>query len=87
LLDILGSTGTGRTYFAAFIFLLKETKKQYEVALQMLAIVIDKKLIKLPKVIVTDQDLSLINAIYTVFPHTIHLLCGWHINKNVLYHS
>jgi MULE transposase domain len=87
LLDILGSTGTERTYFAVFIFLSRETEEQYEAALQMLAIAMEKKLIELPKVIVTDQDLGLMNVTHTVFPRTTYLFCGWHINKNMLYHG
>src|SRR5437016_5514854 len=84
LLDILGSTGIGRTYFAAFMFLSRETEEEYEAALRMLAIVMDKKSIQSPRVIVTDQDFGLMNAVNTVFPQSAHLLCSWHINKNVL---
>ena len=38
----------------------------------------------LPSVIVTDRELTLMNAICTVFPATTNLLCRWHIGKNVL---
>ena len=38
----------------------------------------------LPDVIVTDRELSLMKAISTVFPGATHLLCKWHINRNVL---
>ena len=37
----------------------------------------------LPEVIVTDKDLSLINAIKTAFPDATNLLCQFHIDKNV----
>ncbi|KAH1214178.1 hypothetical protein GmHk_14G041962 [Glycine max] len=37
----------------------------------------------LPEVIVTDRDLSLINAVKTVFPDATNLLCWFHIDKNV----
>ncbi|KAJ4980881.1 hypothetical protein NE237_031718 [Protea cynaroides] len=36
---------------------------------------------KAPKSILTDQDLSVKDAICTVFPHTKHALCMWHIAK------
>ena len=36
------------------------------------------------EVIVTDRELALMNAIDVVFPSSKHLLCRWHINKNVL---
>lgn len=41
----------------------------------------------LPKVIVTDKELALINAVTKVFPDTSHLLCRWHISRIVLSHS
>ena len=37
----------------------------------------------LPGVIVTDRDLSLMNAVKTVFPDAMNLLCRFHIDKNV----
>ena len=37
----------------------------------------------LPRVIVTDIDLALMNAVKTIFPECTNLLCSFHINKNV----
>jgi len=37
----------------------------------------------LPRVIVTNRDLSLMNAVKTVFPDATNLLCQFHIDKNV----
>ncbi|KAL5128741.1 hypothetical protein HKD37_14G040929 [Glycine soja] len=37
----------------------------------------------LPGVIVTDKDLSLMNAVKIVFPDATNLLCQFHIDKNV----
>ncbi|XP_050379563.1 uncharacterized protein LOC126796892 [Argentina anserina] len=37
-----------------------------------------------PNVIITDRELVLMNSINKVFPHARHLLCKWHINKNVM---
>ena len=37
----------------------------------------------LPGVIVTDRDLSLMNAVKTVFLDATNLLCQFHIDKNV----
>ena len=34
--------------------------------------------------IVTDRELALIKVLDTLFPRSIHLLCRWHINMNVL---
>ncbi|KAL5128679.1 PKS-NRPS hybrid synthetase [Glycine soja] len=37
----------------------------------------------IPRVIVTDRDLSLMNAMKIVFPDSTNLLCRFHIDKNV----
>lgn len=39
-----------------------------------------------PDVIIIDADPSIIRAISHKFPLTAHLLCLWHLNKNVLSH-
>ncbi|XP_071720539.1 uncharacterized protein [Rutidosis leptorrhynchoides] len=39
---------------------------------------------KQPLVIMSDRELALMNAITSVFPSTINLLCVWHIEKNVV---
>src|SRR3954447_24025725 len=84
LLDILGSTGLNRTFFAAFVFLSGETEEDYTAALKMLATVLQVREIALPKVVVTDKDQGLMNALSYIFPQSYNLLCGWHISKNVL---
>jgi len=37
----------------------------------------------LPGIIVTDRDLSLMNAVKNVFSNATNLLCRFHIDKNV----
>src|SRR6266480_3795125 len=37
-----------------------------------------------PSVIITDQELALINAVRHVFPLAKQALCIWHVEKNVL---
>ncbi|XP_073121907.1 protein FAR1-RELATED SEQUENCE 5-like [Henckelia pumila] len=41
---------------------------------------------KQPETIFSDQCQAMMNAINTVFPHSHHRLCKWHINQNVLSH-
>ena len=41
-------------------------------------------IIEEPISIVTDRELALIQCLDTSFPRSIHLLCRWHININVL---
>ncbi|KAL5184951.1 hypothetical protein HKD37_17G048557 [Glycine soja] len=57
LLDFVGVTPTGMTFFA--------------------------RRDSLPVVIVTDRDLTLMNAVKNVFSECTNLLCRFHIDKNV----
>jgi hypothetical protein len=39
--------------------------------------------LNMPKVVVTDRDTGLMNVVATVLPETYHILCYFHIKKNV----
>ncbi|XP_052736662.1 PKS-NRPS hybrid synthetase cheA-like [Vigna angularis] len=82
LLGIVGMTSTGLTFSAAFAFLSTERQSNFTWALEKL-----KGLFLTseggPKVIVTDRDLALMNAISSVFPESYQMLCRFHILKNV----
>ncbi|XP_052730443.1 uncharacterized protein LOC128195805 [Vigna angularis] len=82
LLEIVGMTSTGLTFSAAFAFLFTERQSNFTWALEKL-----KGLFLTseggPKVIVTDRDLALMNAIANVFPESYQMLCRFHILKNV----
>ncbi|XP_052728461.1 uncharacterized protein LOC128195266 [Vigna angularis] len=70
------------TFSAAFAFLSTERQSNFTWALEKL-----KGLFLTseggPKVIVTDRDLALMNAISIVFPESYQMLCRFHILKNV----
>ncbi|CAN0893467.1 hypothetical protein LINGRAHAP2_LOCUS18176 [Linum grandiflorum] len=38
---------------------------------------------KKPKVVVTDGDQAMLNAIKKVFPEAVNRQCAWHIRKNL----
>ncbi|XP_076959246.1 protein FAR1-RELATED SEQUENCE 5-like [Bidens hawaiensis] len=59
--------------------LASETIKSYTWLLQMLL----KSFGSASKVVVTDQDLAMKQAIASVFPNSRHRLCMWHIMKKV----
>ncbi|XP_076934039.1 protein FAR1-RELATED SEQUENCE 6-like [Bidens hawaiensis] len=59
--------------------LASETIESYKWLLQMLL----KSFGHAPKVVVTDQDPAMKQAIAAVFPNTRHRLCMWHIMKKV----
>ena len=82
LLEIVGVTSTGLTFSAAFAFLSSEKQNNFIWALERL-----RGLFMTseggPQVIVTDRDLALMNVVGMVFPQCYHLLCRFHIQKNV----
>lgn len=82
LLEIVGLTSTDMTFSVAFVYLQHERQDNFNWALDVLHGIMDDS--ALPNIIVTDRELSLMNAISRVFPTATHLLCRWHINKNVL---
>ena len=83
LLDIIGMSSFNKSFYAGFCFLLHEKQEDYVWALRMFsnAMGFDDSQ---PLVIVTDREFALINAIDEVFPRANHLLCVWHIQKNVV---
>lgn len=81
LMQMVGVTSTDKTFSVAQSFIMGEKQENYVWVLENLKRVMDTD--RLPTVIVTDRDLALMNAIEKVFPNAKHLLCRWHIDKNV----
>ena len=81
LLHICGFTNTNHSFSVGFCFVTKENIPSYTWALLQL-----KNLLKglVPEVIISDWDLALSKALKKTFPSSSHLLCIWHINKNVV---
>ena len=75
LLDIVGSTGLNTIFYAGYIFLAGESEQDYYWALNELKVIMQKKTINLPKVLVIDRDLTLINVIEVAFLAATNLLC------------
>lgn len=82
ILEIVGLTSTDMTFDVAFVYLQYEKEDNFTWALSVLRDVIGDSVH--PQGIVTDRDVALMNAISTVFPNATHLLCRWHISRNVL---
>lgn len=82
LVEIVGLTSTNIIFSVAFVYLQHEREDNFNWALDVLHNIMDDS--ALPNVIVIDRELTLMNVISRVFPTTTHLLCRWHINKNVL---
>jgi len=82
LLDIVGVTPIGMTFSTAFAYLEGEHLNNVVWTLQWFRGLF-MRVDALPGVIVTDRDFSLMNAVKTVFPDAMNLLCRFHIEKNV----
>ena len=82
LLQICGMDGMSRLFCVAFCFISNEKKESYMWVLQQFWQLIDVD----PKVLVTNKEHAPINAIEAVFPSSAHLLCWWHVYKNIQKH-
>ncbi|KAH1242445.1 PKS-NRPS hybrid synthetase [Glycine max] len=82
LLDFVEVTPTGMTFSVDFTYVEGERVNNLLWALQRFRGLFLKRY-ALPRVIVTDRDQTLMNAVKAVFPDCTNLLCSFHINKNV----
>lgn len=82
LLHIIGLSPSNSSYSIAFCFMQNEQEESYKWTLQTFFSWLDP--LPFSPVICTDRDLALVGAIKSIYPKSLHLLCVWHINKNVL---
>jgi hypothetical protein len=80
LLHILGCTNLQTFFSAGFCFLSSETEMDYYWAVSTFLI---KTATPLPRIFMSDQELALKRAVYSLLPEVPQLVCVWHINKNV----
>jgi transposase-like protein len=86
LFNIIGVTEINTSFFVGFCFLDTEDAESFEWVLGRLRELYDELDLRYPTTIVSDSDYALIEARENVFPQTNHLLCVWHVFKNVLAH-
>ncbi|XP_026399326.1 protein FAR1-RELATED SEQUENCE 5-like [Papaver somniferum] len=77
VLNIVGQTSTNSPFSVAFFFLENELEESYVWALEQVKLFYVEGYT--PKVIVTDKEQALLNAIARVFPDAHHLLCTFHL--------
>jgi hypothetical protein len=82
LLEIVGVTPANMTFCIAFVYMHKEKKPNNTWVLDYLKSLMDGCM--LPRVIITDRELALMNAYNIVFPNAKGLLCRWHINNCIM---
>ncbi|XP_073138977.1 protein FAR1-RELATED SEQUENCE 5-like [Henckelia pumila] len=68
-----------RNVLFGLAFMSDETESSFE---WLFRTFLDSMNEKQPQTIFSDQCQSMMNAIETVFPHSHHRLCQWHINQN-----
>lgn len=81
LLHIIGISPSNSTFSIAFCFMQNEKEESYIWALKTFFSFLNPLPFK--PVLCTDRDLALLGALRVVCPRYPHLLCIWHINKNV----
>ena len=83
LLHFTGVTPTGKNFSISFALLSAENTFQYAWVLAAFkATVLGDN--TTPEVIITDNEDALLNALQEVYTQMPHLLCRWHVEKNVL---
>ena len=81
LFAMVGITSTAKTFSIAHCFLYKEMEDNYQWALSKLKSLFEPH--DIPSVFITDRESAVIKAIRGVFPDARHMLCMFHITKNV----
>jgi hypothetical protein len=82
LLHIIGLSPLNSSFSIAFCFMQNEQEESYKWTLQTFFLWLNP--LPFPPVLCTDRDLALVGAIKSICLRSPHLLCIWHINKNVL---
>jgi hypothetical protein len=83
--EMVGVTPTNMNFLIGFALISNETEDSYRWVLQCLRYMIGNSVD--PYVIITDRELGIPKPLAEVFPKSIHLLCSWHIKKDVLNRS
>jgi hypothetical protein len=84
LLHIIGVSPSNTTFSIAFCFMQNEQEESYQWALSTFFSWLESPIFQFqPPVICTDRDLALLGVLRDDFADYPHLLCLWHINKNI----
>ncbi|CAN1146506.1 PKS-NRPS hybrid synthetase cheA [Linum perenne] len=81
LVELIGITPVKKSFTIAYVIMKDESIDSYKWVLEKLKMLVEED--SVPNVIVTDRELGLLAAIKETFPHSVHLLCIWHISNVV----
>jgi len=86
LVQVIGLTSTSKSVSVAHAFIQKERGDNFIWVLDRIRDMLENCME--PRVIVTDRDLALMNAVRQSFPDATCCLCRWHIEENIAkYHK
>lgn len=83
MVNIVGRSANGKTFYITCAFVSYERESAYQWVLETLRDLLHTRSIPLPTTVFSDDAKSLLAALTTVLPTTISLLCIWHIQKNI----
>ena len=83
LLDIIGESSVGKSFYIRLIFIANKRELAYRQVLYQLKGLLDQQQILYPKTIITDKEKALRNIVSKVFPETNTLICYQYIIKNI----
>jgi len=82
MFEVVRVTSTDLTYLVGFGFVTHEKEEKFVWVLKMWHKLLMSKM-NMPKVIVTDKDMSLMKAVGNVFPESYAMNCYFHVQANV----
>lgn len=80
MLHFAGFTATNKSYSIATMFMLREDESWFTVALETFSEIMGPHVIRL---VVTDRDTGLVNALHALWPSVRRVTCYWHLKENV----
>ena len=82
MLHIGGFTATNHSFSSAVVFMVMQTTEWYELAIKAYLdfVQLGSEAIK---VVITDRERAIRNALHTVLPSAYQLLCQWHLSENI----
>jgi len=73
LLDIIGESSVGKSFYIGLTFIANEKELAYKQVLRWLRGLLNQQQIPYPKTIITDKEKALRNAVSKVYPYLFTL--------------
>jgi hypothetical protein len=83
LINIIGMTACNKSFFAGSAFVPSEKILDFIWLFNTIKKIYDTYNLAYPKTFVTDGDKHMAKTLQRVFPSVNHILCIWHVNRNI----